>query len=116
MTSERALVATQRRAAARMTARWKVSDVFDALARDPSIGEARQHCAVIARDWALFDSRDTSSPFPLNDDNVGTWLGKIGSAAVAVGSEYLRWSRLSDAQRCAAVVREARRLKVEKRA
>lgn len=91
-------------------ARWRVSDVFAAIASDASASADRRDAAWWAWAWATQDSG-----FELTDATVGKWL-RTHEAGIAVGCDWVEWRYMTGAQRCAAVVREARRLGVPRRA
>lgn len=92
--------------------RWRVSDVFDAIANDESLPEFRRRCAARVAEWARYDA---ASGF-LHDGNVGRWLFWLGPVEVALGENHGGWTSRTAEERCAAVVREARRLNVPRRA
>lgn len=93
-----------------MGTKWRVSDVFAALAEDKVISADRRDAAWWVWVWA---TQDTGHE--LTDATVGKWL-RTREAAIAVGKEWDEWRRMSGEQRCAVVVREAQRLGVPRRA
>jgi len=93
-----------------MGTKWRVSDVFAALARDRTITMEGRDAAWWVAAWATQDMGHE-----LTDATVGEWLSTY-EAGVALGVTEQEWRRMSGEQRCAAVVREARRLGVPRRA
>lgn len=93
-----------------MGARWRVSDVFAAISADKGLSADRRDAAWWVWAWA---TQDTGHE--LTDATVGRWL-RMHEAAIAVGEDWAEWRYMSGEQRCAAVVREAQRLGVPRRA
>lgn len=98
--------------------RWKVSDVFAAMARDKSLAKDRRKDARTAARYAREDAARplTSSGDRLSDVNLGWWLRHWAVCGDAFGKPLVDWDRLTHEQRCDLLVAEARRLNVRRRA
>lgn len=89
--------------------KWRVSDVFTAISlRDPNPN--RSTYARTAAMAAQVDHRAGR----LRDDTIGHWLRGYLCAAFALGYTYSAWINMTDEERCAAVVRAARRFRVKR--
>lgn len=97
--------------------KWRLSDVFSALAE-----EHAQQGRVKPSDRAHEVAREASARRPrlgvsLTDGTVGAWLDTwVFCAPVALGVEPWRWAYMTNDERCDVVVAHARRLRVPRRA
>lgn len=91
----------------RIAKRWRVSDVFLAIARRSPRSERP---AKLVAKWAKTDAAAGA----LTDDGVGTWLRAHPQAGHALGITGSVWMTMTDTQCVWAVVSAAKRLRVPK--